>query len=119
MVLNGQKIWTSGAHHRGALPLILMTELYATVTLDLVAKLALELIDADALGTPTAADAAFAGDPETASYWLHQTFIALIVAIGGGTSNIQRNIVGEQVLGLPRAPGPGSDGSRRRSSSPG
>jgi alkylation response protein AidB-like acyl-CoA dehydrogenase len=103
----------------GVLPLILMTKLYATVTLDLVAKLALELIDADALGTPTTADAEFAGDPETASYWLHQTFIALNVAIGGGTSNIQRNIIGEQVLGLPRDPRPGSNGSRRRSQSPG
>jgi alkylation response protein AidB-like acyl-CoA dehydrogenase len=90
----------------GALPLMLMAKLYATVTLDLVAKLALELIDADALGAPTTADAEFAGDPETASYWLQQTFIALNVAIGGGTSNIQRNIIGEKVLGLPRDPRP-------------
>jgi alkylation response protein AidB-like acyl-CoA dehydrogenase len=93
-------------------PLMLMTKLYATVTLDLVAKLALELIGSDSLRAPTADDAEFRGDPDTSSYWLHQTFIALNVAIGGGTSNIQRNIIGEKVLGLPRDPRPGQRGKQ-------
>ncbi len=34
--------------------------------------------------------------------WVQQYFNSLAAAIGGGTSNIQRNIVAERVLGLPR-----------------
>lgn len=46
------------------------------------------------------------------TYWLHQAFTALNVAIGGGTSNIQRNIIGEKVLGLPRDPRPARSGKQ-------
>jgi alkylation response protein AidB-like acyl-CoA dehydrogenase len=106
--LSGLRILSAEASGNAAptIPVMLMAKLYATDTLALVAKLAMDLIEADTLGAPTAADAEFAGDPETASYWLHQTFISLNVAIGGGTSNIQRNIIGEKVLGLPRDPRP-------------
>lgn len=87
-------------------PLMLMAKLYATDTLALVAQLAQDLLGDEAFCEPTEADAEYAGDPETASYWVHQTFIALGAAMGGGTSNIQRNIVGEKLLGLPRDPRP-------------
>ena len=35
---------------------------------------------------------------------LDQTFFAFMVSIAGGTTQIQRNIIAERVLGLPREP---------------
>jgi alkylation response protein AidB-like acyl-CoA dehydrogenase len=87
-----------------ALPL--MAKLYATDTLALAARLAEELLNDGNLSEPTSDDVTFSGDPQTPSYWVHRSFVALNVAIGGGTSNIQRNIIGEKVLGLPRDPRP-------------
>ncbi|MGI9591994.1 MAG: acyl-CoA dehydrogenase family protein, partial [Myxococcota bacterium] len=107
---------TVSAEARGepgpVVPLMLMAKLYATDTLAQVARLAQELVDDGAMLEPSEADARFAGNPETDSYWNHQTFVALNVAIGGGTSNIQRNIIGEKVLGLPRDPRPGTKEKR-------
>jgi alkylation response protein AidB-like acyl-CoA dehydrogenase len=89
-----------------ALPLMLMAKLYATDTLEAMAGLAVDLLEEGALAALSEADLGFAGEPETPGYWVHHSFLALGVAIGGGTSNIQRNIVGEKVLGLPRDPRP-------------
>ncbi len=94
-----------------ALPLMLMAKLYATDTFELIARLATDLLGDGALTEPSERDVSFAGDPETAGYWVHQSLLALGVAIGGGTSNIQRNIMGETVLGLPRDARPGDPGS--------
>ncbi|MBW2270396.1 MAG: acyl-CoA dehydrogenase family protein [Deltaproteobacteria bacterium] len=86
------------------LPLMLMAKLYATDTLEQIARLAEDLLGEEFLTSPSESDVTFKGDPETASYWVHKSYWALGVALGGGTSNIQRNIIGEKVLGLPRDP---------------
>lgn len=39
-------------------------------------------------------------------YWQSQSFFALGLIIGGGTAQIQKNIIGERGLGLPREPKP-------------
>ncbi len=55
--------------------------------------LGLDVIDTNAL--------AFALD-EDDSDWVDRHLMAFSTSIGGGTSEIQRNIIGERVLGLPR-----------------
>lgn len=77
----------------------LMNKLLATEIGHDVARLALELIGDDAL-------LALAGPTREATRgnekWLNQIMGSLGVAIAGGTSNIQRNIIAERGLGLPR-----------------
>ena len=54
-----------------------------------VRKLALEILGGQAL-------------ERTPKSWTNEYLAAFNVAIGGGTSELQRNIIGERVLGLPR-----------------
>ena len=61
-------------------------------------ELAIGLLGADATAWP-------AGDDDTGD-WIVQFLRTRANSIEGGTSEIQRNIVGERVLGLPREPDP-------------
>lgn len=61
-------------------------------------EVAMELLGADATAWST-------GDAE-AQEWITQFLRTRANSIEGGTSEIQRNIVGERVLGLPREPDP-------------
>jgi len=52
-------------------------------------------------GAPVTAD----GVPDGA-HWARQVLITRALTIGGGTTDIQLNIIGERILGLPRDPEP-------------
>ena len=39
-------------------------------------------------------------------HWARQVLTTRALTIGGGTTDIQLNIIGERILGLPRDPGP-------------
>jgi alkylation response protein AidB-like acyl-CoA dehydrogenase len=40
------------------------------------------------------------------SHWAGQVLMTRALTIGGGTTDIQLNIIGERILGLPRDPDP-------------
>jgi alkylation response protein AidB-like acyl-CoA dehydrogenase len=61
-------------------------------------ELAIDLLGADALAWEQ-------GDDDAAE-WITQFLRTRANSIEGGTSEIQRNIVGERVLGMPREPDP-------------
>jgi len=82
-------------------PLGLMNKLANTNIGHRVAALALDLIGDDALLPPTGGRPGERPGPER---WMMQYFGSLGLAIAGGTSNIQRNIIAERALGLPRDP---------------
>ena len=48
------------------------------------------------------------GDTD-ADYWAYHVLNCRGMSLGGGTDEIQRNTLGERVLGLPRDPGPDRD----------
>ncbi len=68
-----------------------------------IAGLAIDLLQDDALVAPSEDDAALRARREyTRGAWVSQYMSSLGGAIAGGASNIQRNIIGERRLGLPR-----------------
>jgi alkylation response protein AidB-like acyl-CoA dehydrogenase len=46
--------------------------------------------------------------PAAGAYWSRQVLFTRALTIGGGTTDIQLNIIGERLLGLPRDPEPGT-----------
>jgi alkylation response protein AidB-like acyl-CoA dehydrogenase len=81
---------------------LLMAKLFSTDTQQRLAKLALDLIPEDGLRAPAGDDVVMGIKPFTRGRWVSQYMFSLAGAIAGGTSNVQRNIIGERVLGLPR-----------------
>ena len=64
-------------------------------------KLALDLLGDDGLLDPTAQDEVV-HLPNANRSWVAQYMYSLGIAVAGGTANIQRNVIGERGLGLPR-----------------
>jgi alkylation response protein AidB-like acyl-CoA dehydrogenase len=79
----------------------MMNKLVSTNIGHEVAKIALDLIDDDGLLDPIA-DRAMGRIPSGNRGWINQYMFSLGIAVAGGTANIQRNVIGERGLGLPR-----------------
>ena len=94
------------AIHRGrdveVMSEMLMTKLFGTTLQQNMAKLALELIPDEGLREPSGDEVVMGLRPFTRQRWVSHYMVSLAGAIAGGTSNVQRNIIGERLLGLPR-----------------
>ena len=85
---------------------MLMTKIFGTNLQQMLAKCALDLIPEQGLREPAGEDVVMGIRPFTRARWISHYMFSLSGAIAGGTSNVQRNIIGERVLGLPRDPRP-------------
>ena len=91
---------------------MMMTKLYSTDVTQMIMKAAYDLLGADGLVEP-ALGGNYARENFAAGIVQNYLF-SLGPAIAGGASNIQRNIIGERGLGLPRDPRPPSWPQDRR-----
>jgi alkylation response protein AidB-like acyl-CoA dehydrogenase len=94
-------------HHPG--PDAGMFKLYWSEYHKVVTELSLDIIGADAMAPTgrlpqTAFGADFEGAPNSTNSWVGTFLNARAGTIYAGSSQIQRNIVGEMVLGLPKEP---------------
>ncbi len=89
---------------------MLMAKLYSTNTIQKISRLAMDLLADRGLHAPVGDEKVMGIRAFTPGYWVAQSMTSLGQAIAGGASNIQRNIIGERLLGLPRDPRPGDVG---------
>ena len=82
--------------------LALMNKLHSTNIGQEVAKLAFDLLGSDGLVDPASASRLMGVAPKSSAGWVGQFMASLGVAIAGGTANVQRNVIAERGLGLPR-----------------
>jgi alkylation response protein AidB-like acyl-CoA dehydrogenase len=81
---------------------LLTAKLTATNIGQQIAKLAMDLLGERGLAEPAPGEAEMGIRRFTDGRWVSQYMMSLSTAIAGGASNIQRNIIGERLLGLPR-----------------
>jgi alkylation response protein AidB-like acyl-CoA dehydrogenase len=79
----------------------LMSKLNSTNIGSEVARLALEILGDDGLLDPTVQDEMMYL-PNANRSWITQYMYSLGIAIAGGSANVQRNVIAERGLGLPR-----------------
>ena len=79
----------------------LMTKLSSTNIGHEIAKLALEILGDDGLLDPTEQDEIL-HLPNASRSWITHYMYSLGIAIAGGSANVQRNVIAERGLGLPR-----------------
>jgi len=108
MKYNGLRMLT-GLVHRGTLgPEASIGKLFWTTWHREFGEVAMDVLGAEGLEIASNADGAYELDE------LHQVFMASRAeTIYAGSSEIQRNIIGERVLGLPREPKPQMTGDRQ------
>jgi alkylation response protein AidB-like acyl-CoA dehydrogenase len=81
---------------------MMMNKLYSTDLMQRLTTLAYELLGDTGLVMPAPDEAGMALLPDAPGSWTAQYLFAIANSIAGGASNIQRNIIGERGLGLPR-----------------
>jgi alkylation response protein AidB-like acyl-CoA dehydrogenase len=98
---SGMRQFTKNAKGEDAGIIALMNKLNSTNIGHMVAKLALDIMGDDGLLDPVPRDE-MGMIPSGSRMWLSQYMYSLGIATAGGTANIQRNVIGERGLGLPR-----------------
>ena len=98
----GYRALSRAARGKDVGPVGLMTKLVSTNIGSEVAKLALDLLGDEGLQDPMSQVDSQLGLPGVWRSWVSQYMYSLGVATAGGTANIQRNVIGERGLGLPR-----------------
>jgi alkylation response protein AidB-like acyl-CoA dehydrogenase len=88
-----------GEELKAMLPMM-MVKLYSTDVMQLIAKAQYDLLGGDGLLEPDE-PGVYSRTPKRTGF-VHNYLFSLGPAIAGGASNIQRNIIGERGLGLPR-----------------
>ncbi len=96
---SGYRQLTCDARRQDPGPVVTMNKLVGTNIGKMMGKLGLDLVGDGGLSAPASR---WGGDPLVSGSWVSQFMGSHAQAIAGGTSNIQRNIIGERALGLPR-----------------
>ncbi len=80
----------------------LMNKLNSTNIGHRVAHLAMEILGDEGLRAPSSRGLGLSAAGTSTESWIAQYMASLGIAIAGGTANIQRNVIAERGLGLPR-----------------
>jgi len=82
---------------------MLMAKLLSTNTGEMIQTFAMDLLAEQGLTAPSHEEAKMGMRQKfDTGYWVSMYMLTMGSAIAGGASNIQRNIIGERLLGLPR-----------------
>ena len=98
---SGFRQFTKNARNEDPGRIALMNKLNSTNIGSEVAKLAIDILGDEAMLDPVPREE-MGAIPSGARMWMSQYMYSLGVAVAGGTANIQRNVIGERGLGLPR-----------------
>jgi alkylation response protein AidB-like acyl-CoA dehydrogenase len=100
---SGLRQFSKNAKGETLADIAMMNKLHSTNIGDMAAKVALEIMGDDGMLDPLSREPAKEGVfPSGSRMWLNQYMYSLGIAVAGGTANIQRNVIGERGLGLPR-----------------